>query len=132
MITKWVSHLLDNMRIYAYAHQTDINFIPALLFCIDKAAALFLRSCQTTEQRNKVNDKVLEMESSMQSIEEQNFHQVLPPGLLAIKQAENDLQAWKRLKLEQEQGGGDSGGGGGGKKDGRNEKGGKQQDDKGC
>jgi hypothetical protein len=110
MIQTWVDHLLDNMRIYEYAHQSDVNFIPALLFRIDKHAMLFLRSCQIATTRDKVNDKVLEMEASMQSIEQQNFQQVLPPGLLALKQADEDNQERKRLLLDQE--GGGAGGGG--------------------
>jgi hypothetical protein len=115
MTNSWVDHLIGNMRIYEYAHQNDENFIPALLFRIDKAAMLFLRSCQVTDDRKDVNDKILNMEASMQSIVEQNFHQILPPGLLAIKQADVELQERKRIKLEQDGGaiGGAVGGGGG-------------------
>ena len=129
MIQTWVDHLLDNMRIYEYAHQSDINFIPALLFRIDKHAMLFLRSCQIATDRSKVNDKVLDMEASMQSIEQQNFQQVLPPGLLAIKQAEDDVQERKRLKLEQD--GGGVGGDGGLDKNGKRRGVKGRQDDKG-
>ena len=129
MIQTWVDHLLDNMRIYEYAHQSDVNFIPALLFRIDKHAMLFLRSCQIATARDKVNDKVLEMEASMQSIEQQNFQQVLPPGLLALKQADDDNQERKRLLLDQEGGGA---GGGGLDKNGKRIKGGKlKPEDKG-
>ena len=129
MINNWIDHLISNMRIYEYAHQSDINFIPALLFRIDKAAMLFLRSCHVTDNRADINDKVLNMESSMQSIVEQNFHQILPPGLLAIKQADAELQERKRLKLEQD-GGAVGGGGGGPGKDGK-QKNGKDPKDKG-
>jgi hypothetical protein len=131
MINSWVDHLLSNMRIYEFAHQTDAKFIPALLFRIDKAAMLFLRSCQITDDRKKVNDKILNMEASMQSIEEQNFHQLLPPGLLAIQKADEDEQERKRLKQDK---GGVGGGGGDGDRDknGKRLKGGKiKPDDKG-
>ena len=101
MLFTWVDHILANHRIYEFQQQSDPNFIAAFLFKIDKAASIFLHSCHEETERTDVDDTILNMSSARRSIVEQNFFQVLPPGLsIAVTPQVDDIDGKaKRQKL---------------------------------
>jgi hypothetical protein len=100
MVESWIDHILHNMHIYEFSHEADPHFMTAVLFHIDKAASIYIRSCQEAESLENINSKVLQMENAQNSIVEQNFHQPLPPGLIPIPKVNPDYDPNKWLKKE--------------------------------
>ena len=112
MIESWIDHILSNMRVYQFAHEADTNFMSSVIFRIDKAASIFIRSCQEAEQADDINTLELDMNAVQNSIVEQHFHQKLPTGLVPAPSANKDYDPNKRFKggKDDEEGGGPIGG----------------------
>ena len=130
MIESWVEHILGNMRVYQFAHDADTNFMSSVIFRIDKAASIFIRSCQEAEETSDINTIVLDMHNVQNSIVEQHFHQKLPTGLIPAPLINKDYEPNKRFKggKDEEVGGGPPAGGKG-KQKGKTPKRGKEDDD---
>ena len=100
MIKAWVDHVLANLRVYQFAHDADSNFMTSVIFRIDKAASIFIRSCQEAENQDEINIEVLDMKSVQNSIVEQHFEQKLPAGLIPSPISPKDHNPKNHLKNE--------------------------------
>jgi hypothetical protein len=77
----WADHMYENQLIYASLQASDPSFFAKVIFAIDNALQIHWRSCSNTEDRLSVNDQVLLMSDTQESILYHNFIQQIPKSI---------------------------------------------------
>jgi hypothetical protein len=69
-ITEWVQHMLKHRQLYMslQSRTEDGSFLNQVLFAIDHASQIFIRSCTDNTNRSNVNDNILMMRADMNLI----------------------------------------------------------------
>jgi hypothetical protein len=78
----WADHMYENRLMYSSLQASDPSFFAKVLFAIDNALQIHWRSCSTANDRLSVNDKILLMSDTQDSILRHNFIQQIPKSLL--------------------------------------------------
>jgi hypothetical protein len=75
------NHIYDNHLIYSSIYASDPYFYAKILFTIDNALQIHWRSCSSATDRLSVNDRILRMTDTQDSILRLNFNQMLPKSI---------------------------------------------------
>jgi hypothetical protein len=74
----WADHMYENRLMYSSLQASDPTFFTKVLFVIDNALQTHWRSCSTSQDRLSVNDRILFMADTQDSILRLNFQQQIP------------------------------------------------------
>jgi hypothetical protein len=74
----WADHMYENRLMYSSLQASDPTFFAKVLFAIDNALQIHWRSCSSTQDRLSVNDRILLMSETQESILRHNFIQQIP------------------------------------------------------
>lgn len=77
----WVEHMYENHLIYLSLQASDPSLYAKVLFSIDNTLQLHWRSCSINEDGLSVNNRVLLMPDTQDSILRHNFIQKIPKSL---------------------------------------------------
>ncbi len=77
----WMNHIYDNRLICSSIYASDPYFYVKILFTINNALQIHWRSCSSAVDRLSVNDRVLRMTDTQDSILRLNFNQMLPKSI---------------------------------------------------
>jgi hypothetical protein len=102
----WADHMYENRLMYSSLHASDPSFFTKVLFAIDNALQIHWRSCSTSQERSSVNDRILFMTDTQESILHHNFIQQIPKMLSDKVEALKEGKTIGGNKLSGKQGGG--------------------------
>jgi hypothetical protein len=77
----WADHMYKNRLMYTSLQASDPFFFAKVLFAIDNALQIHRRSCSTTPDRSSVNDRILLMSETQDSILRHSFIQQIPKSI---------------------------------------------------
>jgi hypothetical protein len=77
----WADHMYENRLIYTSLQASYLSFFARVLFAIDNALQIHWRSCSNTEDSLSVNDQVLLITDTQESIFHHNFIQQIPKSI---------------------------------------------------
>jgi hypothetical protein len=80
-LKEWADHMYENRLMYTSLQASDPSFFAKVLFAIDNALQIHWRSCSTASDRLSVNDRILFMSETQDSILRHNFIQQIPKSL---------------------------------------------------
>jgi hypothetical protein len=80
-LNNWANHMYENRLMYTSLQASDPYFFARVLFTIDNALQIHWRSCSNTDDRLSVNDRILLMTDTQDSILRHNFSQQLPKSI---------------------------------------------------
>jgi hypothetical protein len=80
-IKGWADHMYENRLMYTSLQASDPSFFTKVLFAIDNALQIHWRSCLISEDQLSVNDRILFMDDTQDSILHHNFIQQIPKSI---------------------------------------------------
>lgn len=80
-LQNWTDHMYENRLLYTSLQSSDPYFFAKVMFTIDNALQIHWRSCSSAPNRSSVNDNILRMTDTQDSILRLNFSQMLPKAI---------------------------------------------------
>jgi hypothetical protein len=77
-LSSWITHFKYNRVYYQSLQDADKSFLSQVLFAIDRALQIYWQSCGETNNKKKVNTRILQMQDLHNNIECHNFFYILP------------------------------------------------------
>ena len=79
-LTRIHDHIIKNYTVYEALQYNDKRFTAKFLFAIDTRIQLWLGLCETMDNREDVNDKLIDFDDLLQAIMLRTFNIALPPS----------------------------------------------------
>ena len=86
-------HIVQNYTIYEALQYNDKRFTAKFLFAIDTRIQLWLGMCETEQNREDVNDKLIIFDDLLQEIVLRTFNIALPPSFKNLFESDKPSQA---------------------------------------
>ena len=80
-LSKVFNHLVRNRDTYRSLYATDRNFIAMYLYAIDTRIQLWLGDCERAEDRDEVNDNIIDFSLILEQVVTRNFNYKLPQSI---------------------------------------------------